>query len=107
MITVYICSREEWENNVTAKPKCLVHYFPETLYSYKDWFEFYNKLETGYQVVVSQSSELLKYLSSTQQPYKIYMWEDDWVLHEDVDSVRMKLLACYEKLMVKEYLFKD
>lgn len=107
MITVYICSREEWESSVTAKPKYLVHYFPETLYSYKDWFEFYNKLEEGFQVVVSQSSELLKYLSSTKQPYKIYMWEDDWVLYEDVDSVRMKLLGCYEKLMVKEYLFKD
>ena len=107
MITVYVCSREEWEKNSMYNSNYPIHLFPETLYSYKDWFSFYSGLGDDEQVVVSQSSELLKSLSHQNQSYKIYLWEDEWVLYEDADRVRMLLLECYEKLMFKKFLFED
>ena len=108
MITVYICSRDEWESGVLSKPKCLVHYFPETLYSYKDWSDFYNTISKGFHCVVSQSSELIKYLRVANVSSKVFINEGgEWVLYEDLEVVSKKLLSCYEEMMFKEFLFKD
>lgn len=107
MINVYICNKEVWDSEDTPKPKCPVHYFPETLYFYDYWCDFYEGLSVGFHCIVSQHAELIKYLSVTETPYKVYIWEGVWVLHENLDEVKEKLLSCYGRLIFKEPLFKD
>lgn len=110
MLRVHVCSKkiyeQELEYDAMHSAESILLY-PEVDVSYDEWYTYFTENLSNYDHVVTQSSELLKFIEVFNVECEIRLWVEDKFVTETVDSARLKLLNCYELLMIKGHLFND
>lgn len=104
---IYICGKFIYEQELKEQLGNDVMLYPEIEVQFTDWFEYFTNNISDESVIVTQSSELLKYVSVSNLESNVYIWEQNQFVEYEEDVARMKLLSCYDLLMIKGYLFDD
>ena len=104
---IYICSKFVYEQELKEQLGNNVMLYPEIEVQFTDWFDYFTDNINDESVIVTQSSELLKYVSVTHMECNVYVWEKEQFVEYDNDTARLQLLGCYDLLLIKGYLFDD
>lgn len=104
---IYICGKFVYEQELKEQLGNSVMLYPEIEVQFTDWLEYFAANIKDESVIVTQSSELLKYVDVVSMQCDVRIWEQDQFVQYDKEAARLQLLSCYESLLIKGYLFSE
>lgn len=104
---IYICGKSIYEQELKEQLCNSVILYPEIEVQFNDWLDYFVDNINNESVIVTQSSELLKYVDVAAMECDVYIWEQNQFVMCDKEAARLQLLGCYESLLIKGYLFND
>lgn len=105
MINVYIVSQPDYVNSELEIDGVIVSYYPEINVSFNDWETYYENTLPSVNAIVTQSSEILKFLEVSGLSCCVYVYHDGEYKLKPIGEARTALLEYYGSLMIKKYLF--
>lgn len=106
LINVYVCPKHYYESQLKDVLTGSVVVYPEIEVAYYDWYDFFTQNE--FSNVITQSSEFLRFVRTIDDEVHVMVLDEDTqtLIEMEKDKAALKVLNCYELLMVKSYLFE-